>query len=634
MTRTRLAQTTFTSGQVSPLILGRSDLVAYGNGAAELTNVVIVSTGGVRRRPGFRHVAALPGHARLIAFTFNTEQTYLLAVADLSVTVFADGVADATVSAPWSEADLPRLAWTQSADTLLICHPDHAPRRVTRHGTGDWRLEPMVYAVVDGIDRRPFYKFADAAITVTPSALSGAITLTASDPVFDPALAGLPLRVDGKQITITTVLSATEVQATTVEDLPATDATPDWQEPAWSPHRGWPRCAVFHRDRLAIGGSRDLPNRLWLSRSADLFNFDTGTGLDDEAIEFPILSDQVNAICGVFSGRHLQVFTSGAEWVVFGEPLSPVSVEILRQTRIGSSVDRHVPPRDVDGATLFAARDGEGMHQFLYVDVDEAYSALDLALIAGDLVRDPVDQDYDRLQRLLYVVMADGSIGALTVYRTERVTAWTRLSTDGSVASLAVVGGTPHVAVKRGAAWSLEAFDDAVAVDAALTGQDPDGRTTWSGLAHLDGRSVRVVADGSDQGLHTVSSGAVQLDHPAHQVTVGLPFRHVIQPLPPAPFASGAGSLGVALRPIRTILRLQDTGVVRIDTGRGPQPAPLRRLRPARRFGQAPAPFTGDVTVRHGGWTRSPDRPVWRIDQDDPLPFVLLSATTEVKVND
>ena len=77
-----------------------------------------------------------------------------------------------------------------------------------------------------------------------------------------------------------------------------------------------------------IGGSRDLPNRLWLSRTGDLFNFDLGTGLDDQAIEFGLVSDQVNAIRGVFSGGHLQVFTSGAEWMVSGTPLTPASIQL------------------------------------------------------------------------------------------------------------------------------------------------------------------------------------------------------------------------------------------------------------------------------------------------------------------
>src|SRR5690606_22363848 len=104
---------------------------------------------------------------------------------------------------------------------------------------------------------------------------------------------------------------------------------------AFSSVRGYPITVAFHQDRLVIG-SRDLPNRLWFSQSGDLFNFNLGAGEDDEAIEFAILSDQVNAIRGIFSGRHLQVFTSGAEWMVTGDPLTPQTVQLKRQTRVGS----------------------------------------------------------------------------------------------------------------------------------------------------------------------------------------------------------------------------------------------------------------------------------------------------------
>ncbi|MCA8933863.1 MAG: hypothetical protein KDA49_15415 [Rhodospirillaceae bacterium] len=634
MTRVRLHQTSFTAGQVAPALLGRSDLRLYQNGAATLTNVLILPTGGVRRRPGLRHVAGLPGRARLIAFEFNTEQVYLLAISDGLVTVMADGETVATLAAPWSETQLAGLTWTQSADTLLVCHPEVEARSLTRHGAADWRLEAWSFAVVEGVDKRPFHRFADAAITLTPSATSGAITLTASAAAFDPLHVDLPFQVAGKQVTITAVASATVASATTVETLDGTGATIDWQEPAWSPLRGWPVSAVFHKDRLVVGGARDLPNRIWISRSADLFNFDTGSGLDDEAIEFPILADQVNAVRAVFSGHDLQVFTAGAEWVVTGEPLSPDSVELIRQTRVGSPTERSVPPRDVDGATLFASGDGGGVHEFLYVDVDSAYTALDLALVAGELVRDPIDQDYDRVGRLLYVVMADGTIGALTAYRAEQVTAWTRLETDGAVGAIAMVGGIAHVAVLRAGVWSVEAFDAAVALDAALTGSDAEGTANWLGLDHLEGREVRVLADGSDLGLLTVAGGAITLPVPAFQVHVGLPFRHVIEPLPAAPFAGASGSLGVALRPVRTIFRLLETAALRVDTGRGPTAIPLGTLNQASGFGTAPAPITGDRTLRHLGWTRSSDRALWRIDQDDPVGFCLLSATTEVKVND
>ena len=65
------------------------------------------------------------------------------------------------------------------------------------------------------------------------------------------------------------------------------------------------------------------------------------------AIEFALLSDQVNAVRAVHSGRHMQVFTSGAEWMVSGEPLTPKTVQARRQTRIGSRIDRCIPPRSI-----------------------------------------------------------------------------------------------------------------------------------------------------------------------------------------------------------------------------------------------------------------------------------------------
>ena len=120
------------------------------------------------------------------------------------------------------------------------------------------------------------------------------------------------------------------MSATVKQTLANSNATKDWEEQAFSSVQGWPRTVAFHQDRLVIGGSRDLPNQLWMSKSADLFNFDLGTGLDDEGIDFAILSDQVNAIRAIFSGRHLQIFTSGTEWMVSGDPLTPTRIQLKR----------------------------------------------------------------------------------------------------------------------------------------------------------------------------------------------------------------------------------------------------------------------------------------------------------------
>ncbi len=247
--------------------------------------------------------AVSPGRA--IAFEFNTEQTYLLVVTDRNIAVYADDAWVADLPSPVDADRIAQIAWAQSADTLLVVHADLPPMRFTRAtiATGggpveDWKLSDWQFVLEDSKDaddnplgtalRQPYHKFADADVTLTPSGttLDSSITLTASAAVFQDAHVGMRFRIEERQVEITAVSAPTTATATVKEVLKSTEAAKDWEEPALSSLRGWPASVVFHQDRLVIGGARDLPNRLWLSKSGDLFNFDLGEGLDDAAIEF------------------------------------------------------------------------------------------------------------------------------------------------------------------------------------------------------------------------------------------------------------------------------------------------------------------------------------------------------------
>ncbi|MBR0670382.1 hypothetical protein [Neoroseomonas soli] len=618
------AKTSFAAGELAPELLGRGDLRAFENGARRLRNVFIQPTGGVTRRPGLRHVTPLPGPARLVPFEFNTEQTYLMVLTHGTLRVFLGDAVVATLAGPWTEAMLPQIGFTQNADTLLLVHPDMVPQRVTRTPFG-WGIAPWAFL------REPFFRFADPAIALAASATTGTVTITASAAFFMPGHAGALLRVGGRRLRILSVASATQATGFAEEVLPGTDPTTEWDESAFSPAHGWPVTCCFHQDRLVIGGSRDLPNRLWLSRTGDLFNFDPGTGLDDEAIEFGLVSDQVNAIRGLFSGRHLQVFTSGAEWMVSGDPLTPSSIQLNRQTRVGSPVDRLVPPVDVDGATVFVGR-GQGVHEFAYTDVSDTYQANDLAILARHLVSVPVSMAYDQRQRLLHLVMADGSIGTLTLYRAEQVTAWTRQETPGAFRAVAESEGVVWVLTERDGAFALERFEHGLALDAALTGTAGTPQDRWSGLAHLEGREVGVLADGAPRAAATVLDGAVTLDPPAGEVQIGLAFRHEIEPLPPD-LISASGAATGPLRLVAVTFRLLGTAALSVDLGRGAEPVAFRRLDTAL-LDAPPAPFTGDVTLRGLGWRRDRLKPTWRIEGDAPLPMTLLSVTSEIRMTD
>ena len=92
MTQAFLTQTDFSAGELDPRLLGRTDLRSYQSGAARLRNVVVETTGGVRRRPGTSYVGNANGRGRLVAMETGPDQAYLLAFADFQVKIFRDGV--------------------------------------------------------------------------------------------------------------------------------------------------------------------------------------------------------------------------------------------------------------------------------------------------------------------------------------------------------------------------------------------------------------------------------------------------------------------------------------------------------------------------------------------------------------
>ena len=132
MTQAFLTQTNFTAGELDPRLLGRTDLKSFENGAAKLRNVVVDTTGGVRRRPGTAYVATAEGEGRLAALETGPSQAWLLVFSEFRVDIYREGVWQAMVATPWSQAHLPQIVWAQQDDSLLVVHPDIPPHRLSR----------------------------------------------------------------------------------------------------------------------------------------------------------------------------------------------------------------------------------------------------------------------------------------------------------------------------------------------------------------------------------------------------------------------------------------------------------------------------------------------------------------------
>ncbi len=93
-----------------------------------------------------------------------------------SCTLEAAGVM--TLTTPYMEADLPSIRTEQSADVVFIACSGYQQRKIERRGTYSWSF------VEYKTDSGPFNFNGDTSVSITPGAISGNTTLTASRPLF------------------------------------------------------------------------------------------------------------------------------------------------------------------------------------------------------------------------------------------------------------------------------------------------------------------------------------------------------------------------------------------------------------------------------------------------------------------
>ena len=187
--------TNFSTGELDPLLRARVDLQQYGNALAKATNVLIQPQGGLRRRPGTKHILELPNTStasagngvRLVPFQFSVDDSYMLCFTHNRMYVIKNGVVQANINGSGNSyltttigsSIVDDMCWTQSADTLIVVHPDLQPVQIQRTSDTAWTATTVTF---DSIPKYAFNIQFDTNIgsTLTPSAVSGNITLTAS----------------------------------------------------------------------------------------------------------------------------------------------------------------------------------------------------------------------------------------------------------------------------------------------------------------------------------------------------------------------------------------------------------------------------------------------------------------------
>lgn len=562
-------QRSFTGGELAPSLQARADISKYSNGLNLCENFFIKAQGGVYSRPGLRYVGEQSDstkRGRLIPFSFNTEQTYMLVFEDLVMRVIKDGgfvlKPAATISAvtqanpavvttgthtfvtgesvtisgvvgmtelndntyvitvlspttfsldgidstaftaytsggsaqsdgifelttTYTEAELPRLGYTQSADVLTIAHPSHDTANLNRLADDDWTLTTINYAstvtapvissvvaggtgagtynktytyVVTAVDDNGIESLASSAVSLTTPSLGvtayarvtwGAVTGASYYRVYkDPSNATSVYGWIGDSNTLT-------FDDFNIAPL-ATDAPPEDRQP-FTGADNKPAVVTYFQQRQILANTNNEPQTTFTTQVANFNSLRTSDpARDDDAVTFTIAAQQVNEIRHLISLDSLIILTSGGEWIVSegqDKVLTPSTVGVRPQSYNGSS---WVKPVVINSTVLYLQDHNARLRDLGYQFSSDKYTGNDLSIMSEHLFEDYqiTDMAYaDEPYSILWCIRDDGVMLGLTYQREHEVWGWHQHTTDGEFESIATISegsrDAPYVIVKR-----------------------------------------------------------------------------------------------------------------------------------------------------------------------------------------
>jgi hypothetical protein len=364
---------------------------------------------------------------------------------------------------PWAAADLPLLKFTQSADTLTVCHPSYAPRDVTRSGHTNWTVTTVTFGAVTaaptGLVATPsnvgttHYKYVVTAISADGKEESRASS-SADGASVELGTGSVPASM---QLTWNAVGGASRyniyrqpgvvggtpsagdlfgyIGSASANSFDDTNILPDFTRvppQAQNPFAAGnnPACVTYFQQRKVFAGSTLNPETVWMSQVGNYKNFDTSTpSKASDAITIAIASQQVNAINALvpMSFGLLALTDSSAVQISGGAsaaPLTPTTVQAQPQAYNGTT---DVPPVVINYDIIYVQARGSAARDLAYNFYVNIYTGNDISILSQHLLIGKTIREWAWAEepfKLLWVVRSDGAMLSLTYLKEQEVLAW------------------------------------------------------------------------------------------------------------------------------------------------------------------------------------------------------------------
>ncbi len=588
---TRYTQKSFTGGELSPALYSRNDLSKYAVGLKILKNGFVRAEGCVSNRSGLEMICEVKNSdfpVKLIPFSFNTEQTYIIEMGNKYARFITNGVqiqysseyenmnCPVEIETPYLAEDLFNLKYAQNADVLTICNKKYTPLELSRYSHYDWEIEkidfkPQINPPVNlsatwtgGAEQPTVYKYVVTSVkkeTYDESNRSEEISVVGElesywgtaeyititfDAVDNAAEYNVYRSVNGVFGYVGTTSETKFIDNKIEPDLSAT--APISTNPFENNNN--PSCVNYFQQRKVYRCLANSPQQLVASKTTTNNNFNISRPLvSSDSINITLSEREVNEIRHIIALNDLVLLTSGGEWTLNGSDgafAASSSLVASPQSFYGCS---NVMPAVSGNMILFVQSGGSVIRDLGYTYLSDSYDGDELTVFANHLFegKQIVDMAYSKEPyRILWCVMSDGSVNALTYNRKQEVVGWHHHETKGKFEAVAVVrennedivyfvvqrsiGGKSKRFIERMASRFVEKTQDGIFLDCCLTYTGEPIKTVC-GLEHLEGECINVLADGNLEQNLIVKNGKVELLNPASKIVAGLPYEFELQTL-------------------------------------------------------------------------------------------------------
>lgn len=755
-------QPSFSGGELAPSLHARVDLAKYATGLKTCRNFFVQAHGGVANRPGTKFICETANSAkltRLIPFEFNTEQTYILEFGHQTMRVIKDGGqvlssgSPVSISTPYSDTELADLNFTQSADVMTICHPSHPVKEVKRTSHTAWTITSVSFGTsmsapgsvastaqnYDSSNPNTSYSYvvtavktetgdesvASSATSVTNNNLSSTITNTITWGAVSGANSYNIYKSIGGIYGFVGRSTTTSFKDDNIE--PDANDTPATARTIFNTTDEYPATVAYYQQRLVFGQTNNDPQKIFMSQTGNYHNFNISEPLrDDDAVTFTIAASQVNEVRHLVPLSDMIILTSGGEWLLTANDgvITPSSIQVKPQGYRGSS---DAPPLVIGNTIIYIQSKGSIIRDLAFALESDSYTGNDLTVLASHLFAGKTVKEWSFAQAphsIVWTVLSDGTLAALTYMREHEVWGWSRHDTDGTFESVCTIAegeeDATYFVVKRTINGATKRYverlntrvftevadaffvDSGLSYDGTHTGSTTmtlSGGTNWlhteiltltasantfasgdvgntivltvgtetlvctiqaytnatvvtvkagrdvptafrsvavsswskgvdeiSGLSHLEGEAVSILADGNVEAQQTVSSGAITISHPASKIHIGLPIQADVQTLN---LELGQPTQQGKKKSVSSVtLRVEESrgGKIGYDSDHLTE----FKQRAYEPYGTATSLKTGDIKVTMPSTWTTEGSIFFR--QDDPLPMTLLAVIPEVSV--